>query len=178
MAQNGGGRHLYYLTPQQQMLVIKFNWIAQVFGIMAFAAVKISVSLLIMRIITLNNVWMRYVLWFVMGSMALFSVLDCIFNFVQCDPPRALWEPNIPHKCWDSRVQSGIAIFNACMSLSFTEKPPERFSSRLSTKTQVSGWNIAMDFLLASLPVTLVWNTTLSVKKRIATCALLGLGPL
>jgi hypothetical protein len=93
MAQNGGGRHLYYLTPQQQMLVIKLNWIAQVFGIMAFAAVKISVSLLIMRIITLNNVWMRNVLWFVMGSMALFSVLDCIFNFVQCDPPRALWEP-------------------------------------------------------------------------------------
>jgi hypothetical protein len=113
----GGCRHLYYLTTQQQLLAVKYNWIAQIWGIVGFATGKVSVALLIFRIVGPGWAWMRWTLHFIMVSLLLFSGIDCILTFVQCNPPRALWTPDIPHKCWDSKIQSDYAIFVACMDL-------------------------------------------------------------
>ncbi|GLA03608.1 hypothetical protein AnigIFM60653_003244 [Aspergillus niger] len=65
----GGARHLYYLSTEQQLQVVKFDWIAQTFGIAGFAAGKASVALQIQRILgpsrrQINRVrWTRWLLW-------------------------------------------------------------------------------------------------------------------
>ncbi|OJJ72616.1 hypothetical protein ASPBRDRAFT_42339 [Aspergillus brasiliensis CBS 101740] len=157
LAMIGGARHLYYLSTEQQLRVVKVDWIAQTFGIAGFAAGKASVALQIQRILgpsrrQNNRVrWTRWLLWFIIASTCLFCGLDCIFQFVQCSPPRALWEPWIPHTCWDTSVQTNFALF-------------------------LSAWNILIDLLLALIPIPIIWRTSLSLKKRIATCTLLGLG--
>ena len=52
-----------------------------------------------------------------MVSVLIFNSVDCILTFVQCNPPRALWMPQLiasgEAKCWDSRVQADFAIFLA-----------------------------------------------------------------
>ncbi|PWY85558.1 integral membrane protein [Aspergillus eucalypticola CBS 122712] len=152
LADKGGCRHLYYLTTDQQLLVVKFNWITQVWGIFGFATGKSSVALQIKRILGPNDNWMKWLLWFLMISTIIFCGLDCLFGFVQCDPPRALWEPWIPHTCWDTNVQANFAIF-------------------------ISAWNVLVDLVLAAIPIPIIWRTSLTLKQRIATCTLLGLGP-
>ena len=76
---------------------------------------KISVALLILRIIGPNTTWRKLLLWGLMVSVFLINAVDCILTFVQCDPPKALWDSQLVSmglaKCWDSKVQSDFAIF-------------------------------------------------------------------
>lgn len=41
-----------------------------------------------------------------------------------------------------------------------------------------TAWNVLVDLVLAALPIPIIWRTSLTLKQRIATCTLLGLGPL
>jgi hypothetical protein len=113
----GGLRHLYYLQPEQQALVIKYNWITQPWCIFGFATGKISVALLILRLIGPNTFWRKWILYASMVTVFIFNALACIFTFVQCNPPRALWTPQLvatgQAKCWDSTSQADFSIFSA-----------------------------------------------------------------
>ncbi|RAH67290.1 uncharacterized protein BO66DRAFT_422263 [Aspergillus aculeatinus CBS 121060] len=153
LASIGAARHMYYLTTAQQLHVVKYEWIAQTFGVLGFATSKTSVALQIRRILDPNNRQTRWLLWFIICLTCTVCGIDYIFGFVQCTPPRAMWEPWVPHKCWDTSVQTGFSLF-------------------------FSVWNIFIDLVLAAIPVPVIWHTSLSVKQRVAACALLGLGPL
>ena len=111
LASIGGCRHLFYLTPQQQLRAVKFNWISQVWGIFGFATGKISVALLILRIIGPSSTWRKWILYITMASVFIINALGCIITFVQCDPPRALWAADMSSHCWDPKIQSDYAIF-------------------------------------------------------------------
>lgn len=78
-------------------------------GIFSFGSGKISVSCLIMRLLPPGSLWYKRLLWFIMLSTALNTVLNIILAFVECNPPKALWEPNIPHTCWAPTVSLGIS---------------------------------------------------------------------
>ncbi|PYH77001.1 integral membrane protein [Aspergillus uvarum CBS 121591] len=149
----GAARHMYYLTTTQQLLVVKYEWIAQTFGVLGFATSKTSVALQIRRILGPNSRRTRWLLWLIISLTCTICGIDYIFGFVQCTPPRAMWEPWIPHKCWDPRVQTAFSLF-------------------------FSVWNIFIDLVLATIPMPIIWHAQLSVKQRVAACALLGLGPL
>jgi len=95
--------------------VVKYNWIAQPWGIFGFAVGKVSVALLMLRIIGPNTVWRKWILWGTMVSVIIINAVGCILTFVQCDPPRALWNPQLvasgQAKCWNPKVQSNYALF-------------------------------------------------------------------
>ncbi|KAI9655764.1 MAG: hypothetical protein M1821_005199 [Bathelium mastoideum] len=114
----GGCRHLFYLTPTQQLLAVKYNWITQPWGIFGFGTGKISVALLILRILGPNIFWRKWILYVTMAVVFTTTSLACILTFVQCDPPRALWTPQLvaEHKatCWNPKAQSDYAIFFSC----------------------------------------------------------------
>ena len=113
LASIGGCRHLYYLSPSQALEAVKYNWIAQVFGITVFATGKIAVALLILRIIGPKTFWRKWILWAVIVSAVVINLIGIILEFVQCDPPRALWTPGIPSHCWGPEVEQHYAIFNS-----------------------------------------------------------------
>lgn len=110
-----GCRHLVYLTPTQRELALKYNWITQPWGIFGFATGKVSVALLLLRIIGPSTIWRKWILYITMVSVTTINILGCIFTFAQCNPPRALWTPHLVDTgqaaCWDPRVQSNYAIF-------------------------------------------------------------------
>ncbi|KAJ5738781.1 hypothetical protein N7493_001936 [Penicillium malachiteum] len=151
MAKQGGFRHLADLSTHEKITAVKWNWITQEWGISGLVAGKVSVALQLLRIIGPNNKHTRWVLYALITSLIAFSLVDCIITFAQCDPPRALWDSVPNAKCWNSSVQADYALF-------------------------VGAWNVLADFTLALLPVGIVIKTSLSLKKRLATIALLGLG--
>ncbi|OJJ96431.1 hypothetical protein ASPACDRAFT_1890849 [Aspergillus aculeatus ATCC 16872] len=163
----GAAHHMYYLTTAQQLHVVKYEWIAQTFGVLGFATSKTSVALQIRRILGSNSRQTRWLLWFIICLTCTICGIDYIFGFVQCTPPRAMWEPWVPHKCWDTSVQTGFSLF-------FSVELKDRISLNFGSAV----WNIFIDLVLAAIPVPVIWHTSLSVKQRVAACALLGLGPL
>lgn len=117
-AKLGGLRHLYDLTPQQQSKAVEINWITQPWVIFGFATGKISVALLILRIIGPKAFWRSWTLYFCMVTVFIFNTVDCIITFTQCNPPKALWTPSLvtsgDAKCWNPHIQSDYAIFLSC----------------------------------------------------------------
>lgn len=122
LAVNGGTKHTADIPPDRLQFVLKLNWATQPFAILALATSKISVALLLLRILGPSAFWRR---WFLISSMVLvfiFNSLAAIFSFVQCSPPRALWEKVPDAKCWDPRSQSAFSVFSASHSPSNTNR--------------------------------------------------------
>ena len=113
LASIGGSRHLYYLTPDQAMQTVKWSWISQPWGIFLFATGKTSVAILVLRIMGRTNFSRSWILYAVIVSVFIVNSLGCIFTFVQCDPPRALWTPDLPAHCWNPNVQEHYNYFLA-----------------------------------------------------------------
>ena len=111
-ASRGGCRHVYYLSPKQQALLTKINWVSQPFCIMAIVSSKASVSHLLLRILGPTKKFKRLFLYWLIYSMLVLGCIDSILTFAQCSPPRALWTASIAPsaKCWPPEVQTNIAI--------------------------------------------------------------------
>lgn len=107
-----------------------------------------------------------------MGFTTIATALGAIFIFVQCMPPRALWEKVPGSKCWDPQIESDYQIFNASTNLS---------RAVASSRTNVSinlGWNCLMGLALALLPITIIYKLKMRMRNKISLCAILGLGVL
>ncbi|KAK2606307.1 hypothetical protein QQS21_003238 [Conoideocrella luteorostrata] len=151
----GGLRHLFYLTPQERVKAVKWTWICQPFVIMGFATGKLSVGILLYRVIGSTTFWRKWSLCFTVVSALVFSIVNVALTFAQCSPPSALWNPHLVEtgeaKCWPPSIQTNFAIF-------------------------VSVWNILTDLFLALLPATFLYNLDLTLTKKLGLCVLLGLG--
>lgn len=176
IAINGGARHLYYLSPSQVSTVVKFNWANQPFAIAVVALGKISAAFLVLRILHGTTVWRK---WFLYGSMSITviaAIVAILILFVQCSPPRALWDAVPGAKCWDASVSSDIQIMYASMY-------PEASRSKSIALGRANGfvsigWNAFFDLALALMPITIVWNLHMKLKKKVGLCVVLGLGVL
>lgn len=117
IAFNGGTRHVVYLgqNPADALYVVKLNWIAQPFGIAALGTGKISIALLIIRLLDRASKWRRWILY----GTSVWTLVNCalmiIFTFVQCRDPRALWTPELmaTTKCWHPSTQPNFAIYGS-----------------------------------------------------------------
>ena len=112
---SGGGRHVYYLSPEERVRLTRLNWVSQPPVIIALATGKISVAFLILRILGPGSTrWLRNVLYFIMWSSIGFSGLAVIIQFVQCSPVQKLWDTNLEGHCWNPLVQTHFTYFVGC----------------------------------------------------------------
>lgn len=139
---NGGTRHFQYIQPPSHAkYVLKLHQVTQPFGIIPSGTGKISVGFLIMRILAHTGKWHQRFLWALIGITFVNSVTTAIFNFTQCDPIAALWDPALrpTAKCWDPAVNINYGIFEAA-------------------------WGCAFDVILATLPISIIerdWASSL-----------------
>ncbi|KAI1472150.1 uncharacterized protein F4812DRAFT_801 [Daldinia caldariorum] len=149
----GLGRHIYYIPVDHQSEITRWNWIVQPFGILALPIGKISVVLLLERL--MGNTCVRW-RWFLWMNMALFTasmISSSIISYAQCNPPRALWSQVPGAVCLDPTVNANFALFG-CAYSSF------------------------LDFTLAIIPITFVWKLRMSTQKKVGLYFLLGMGVL
>lgn len=101
------------LGPDEVVNALKYNMIAQPFGVMAIALGKASVAFLVLRLIGPITVWRKRFLY---GNAMLFmlvSISSCVVMFVGCTPPRALWEPVPGARCWNTRIDVSYGVFQS-----------------------------------------------------------------
>lgn len=156
LALGGGMRHLPYLAaenPAHLTYLVKINWVAQPFGIFCLGFGKVAIALLIVRLLDRASVWRK---WFLHGLNVwtiINTIIMIVLTFAQCDNVEALWDMEVKarSKCWDPMVQSNFSIYGSS-AFAF------------------------VDFVLAFLPVTLIWKLQLDVKKKVGLAILLGCG--
>ena len=107
---HGGARHLYYLEPQDVVLVLKYNFMSQPFGALAAVVGKSSVALLMLRIIGPKTDWRKRFLYLQLVIYMAITVVNIVLLFAQCSPSRALWEKVQGSKCWAPNIVVDITI--------------------------------------------------------------------
>lgn len=110
----GTGRHVYYLNAHQRVMAVKLNWVTQAFHIMSTCFGKISIVILMLRIIG-NSKRQAWFLYSIISALFAISVICVAFIFAQCTPASALWDPAVVGKCWSPVVQQNYGYFTACM---------------------------------------------------------------
>lgn len=110
---SGGCRHTIYLVLDKGIggieTVIKLWYVIQPFAIMAIAVGRMSVAVLILRIMGPSK-WRKMFLYFSIISTFVISTVASIIIFAACDPPQALWKPFLKAKCWNENVGNYVAI--------------------------------------------------------------------
>ena len=107
-AAKGGARHVVYLSPAQLEETTKLNWVSQSFCIMAIATGKISVAILMGRLMAPSR-WRRWILYFLSIPTFIAACVVIVFLFAQCSPPKARWIPSAG-KCWIPERTNGLDV--------------------------------------------------------------------
>ncbi|KAM0706165.1 hypothetical protein Q7P35_006714 [Cladosporium inversicolor] len=146
--QHGNGRHREFLSVEDYQYVNFLTWLTQLFLFPILCLLKISVCLLVLRIKSTKR--LRYALWSLIVLLVLTTLLPDIVLLAECDPVSAYWTSQ-HDKCWTPNVRI--------------------YSIYLQTSVSVFA-----DVVCTLLPIAVVWNLTLSLKNKIAVCALMSLG--
>lgn len=108
----GIGRHVYYLDHPSAVYATKLDWLCQAFVISALTIGKVSVAFFILRLS--NTRWHFYFLHTVNITLLLINVPLIIWTYAQCKPTALLWDPKLPGRCQDPKMQGNFAIFQGC----------------------------------------------------------------
>jgi len=148
--------------------VTKLNWTSQAVSVQAIAIGKVSVAILIGRIMGPSR-WRKYFLYFLSVTSLILACLCTILIFVQCSPSNALWEGHFSD-CWDLRASDNffIAVSSRQNSLDLIH----------TVLMSIAGYYIAVNLSLALLPTTFIWRLNMARKKKAAISILLGFGVL
>ncbi|CAG8898115.1 unnamed protein product [Penicillium egyptiacum] len=149
----GYGKHATYLTMDNLEMAILLNTVSFLFGILSFTLPKIAVTSMLTRILNPKPMH-KTILWVMVGTAAVVSIICIIILFTMCDPAEALWKPKLVAagaKCKSTTMLIDYAIFTGTISA-------------------------VVDLSLAIYPTTILLKLQMSLRKRIALCAALGLG--
>ncbi|KUL82025.1 hypothetical protein ZTR_11392 [Talaromyces verruculosus] len=154
----GGFRHLYYLTTTgaDTQRITFINYIIQFIITFSYAPAKLSVGLLVLRVIGSISIIPKYAWykWLIVVTLTLVwctTIVNCVMTYAQCDPPSALWNPDIQHRCWDPEIEPHFAYFSSSL-------------------------NIFTDTILAIIPASTVYTLHMDSRKRTSLVIILSLG--
>ena len=105
----GYGRHPYYIGPMHTSEAIHWSSIAFVPGVLAFAVPKLSVTILLTRLLRPRKIQI-YIMYFLSFAVIIGGIIAVVILWQQCDPPEGLWNPSIGAHCWSPSVVIDCAI--------------------------------------------------------------------
>ncbi|KAJ5774225.1 hypothetical protein N7457_009121 [Penicillium paradoxum] len=148
----GFGKHAMYLASDDLELAILLNLVSFVFGIVSFTLPKLAVTAMLNRILN-PSALKKAILWAMTGTAAVVSIICILILFTMCDPPAALWKASLvaTATCKDTEILIDYAIFTGAVSA-------------------------VIDLALAFYPISTLLKLQMSLRKRLALCAALGLG--
>ncbi|PYI23476.1 hypothetical protein BO99DRAFT_419097 [Aspergillus violaceofuscus CBS 115571] len=150
----GFGKHAWLLSAATVEHATFLNCLSFLFGIVSFTVPKLAVTAMLNRILNASHI-QRVCLWTLSTLAAIVSGVCIIILFTMCDPPRALWQTSLVAEgkatCKNVWMLIDYAIFTGALS----------------------GF---VDLALAIYPSTVLMKLHMSLRKRLALCAALGLG--
>lgn len=172
----GYGQHKINLESRSAELALMWNMISFIFGIISFAIPKLAVAALLHRILN-PNLTQRLIVWGLVSLVAVIALVNILIYVTMCDPPQALWKTSMvlsgEAKCRDIWILINYATFNG----------GERCSMGLVNLVIVTDYRHAwtafsafVDLSLAIYPGVVLFKLQMSLRKKIALTAALGLG--
>ncbi|KAL3471342.1 hypothetical protein BJX99DRAFT_250517 [Aspergillus californicus] len=154
----GYGRHAEVLLEEIGMdsltEIMLLDIIASLLGIIAFTLPKLAIAILLQRILNPGRL-QRLCLWTLISLLLLTCCVVVIMLFTACDPVEAQWTPDLvptdATHCLPQIVSVSISTFYGALA-AFT------------------------DLYLAIYPVVVLATLKITLKKKLALCAVLGLG--
>ena len=131
-----------------------YRWLASLTYILVSLLTKWIVGLFLLRICPQKR-WRQIVIWTILGSVTVFSILYFFFDIWSCQPIQYEWTRYNPQPPTDG----------ACNATTFA-----------TVTTYIAAvLNIIADWVLPALPATLVWQANIERRVKISVIALLCL---
>ncbi|KAJ5287535.1 hypothetical protein N7478_003221 [Penicillium angulare] len=151
----GFGKHMVEVEEHGNLVMaMLLNNVSFLLGILSFTIPKIAVTSMLTRIMNPGLI-QKIILWTLVSTAAAVSCICIVILFTMCDPPRALWTPALQESgeatCKSTWMLINYAIFTGAISAS-------------------------VDLYLAIYPMTVLMKLQMSLRKRVALSAALGLG--
>ncbi|KAL9120685.1 MAG: hypothetical protein Q9187_002753 [Circinaria calcarea] len=151
MFQAGVGRHIFCVTPENISETLKWSTWAQIVEVIALALVKISVCLLILRLIDQTSKGIARFLKLLMIAVVICHIVPLLLYVLQCRPLHAVWNPQVQGECYSSRLTYTAAYI-------------------------AIGLDAFTDLACAVIPVATIYKLQMKTSTKVAICILMGLG--
>lgn len=86
---HGKGRHVWYLSDEQQATISMLSWANQIVLFCAICMIKTSICLLILRI--KKTTWLCWTVYTTIALLVITAVLPIIALCVECKPVSGFW---------------------------------------------------------------------------------------
>ncbi|KAK0717511.1 hypothetical protein B0T26DRAFT_710099 [Lasiosphaeria miniovina] len=144
----GLGKHVYAVPFENfAFLGITGNFTGT-FSILAAMWSKTSFAVTLLRLVQGRT---KAFVWFIIATVNILMGLNAIFLWVRCSPVQKTWNPYVPGTCWDPQVYPIFGMFAA-------------------------GYSAAMDFVLALLPWTVIWNLQMKRREKVGVALAMSMG--
>ncbi|KAI8931653.1 hypothetical protein NX059_011302 [Plenodomus lindquistii] len=146
---HGNGRHRWYISQEDYQYVNFLTWLTQIFLFTNIALLKCSICMLILRI--KNEKVLRRFLYGMMVGLVLTNLWPIIILLAECNPVKKYWRPQIPGKCWPTKVR----IYSIYLQVAYS---------------------VITDLICALLPIAVLWKVKISKPTKLGVCCLMSLG--
>lgn len=154
MVHHGVGRHAVYLEEDERVNAVYMIWLSVPFSPGSAAIGKVSIALLLMRLINRNR-GQKAFLWVLIVLLLAINLVLIIITFAQCTPVTLLWERvrmNPPRgTCWAPTIQQSYGYLVGAFS----------------------AWS---DLVLALFPMLIIRNLQVPLKTKFGIWVLMSLG--
>lgn len=159
------GKHIADISPEQIVQAVRFNYIGNPFGIMAYSFPNISVALLINKLLAPNRT-RAYALYALSISQCCIAGVSCILLFAQATPTEYLWNPTIGGKLnYSSSALTSYSYFVGCKLHGLSIR---------DTSETMPAYTAMTDIILAIVPIAAFWKLTLKTKTKVGLSFLMA----
>lgn len=167
----GNGRHRWYISEEDYMNNNRLGWYCLVLLFVTMCLLKISICLLLLRIKDERN--LKMFVYAIMAGLVITNFGCVIILLAQCRPISVYWT-GAGGVCWDTRVRI-YAIYGTIGELLPRLNPAEIVAVAACLPFAIA-YSIVTDIICSLLPLVVVWNVHLPLKKKAMVCSLMGLG--
>jgi hypothetical protein len=95
---------MQYLTFEQRVSAMRYEFLSQAFGVAGAAFARISFAVLVLKFCVASRAW-NWTVWSIVWVQAVGNSATVFIIFLQCQPIQTLWNPDVVGKCWTPQVQ-------------------------------------------------------------------------
>ncbi|KAF5007139.1 hypothetical protein FDECE_6525 [Fusarium decemcellulare] len=134
-------------VPDDLVNAILFEAIGQTFAVVGMAVAKWSLGLFLLRLV--KQQWHQIAIWVSMACLMGASISTCFVFWLQCTPPKYLWDRRITGRCHIDSTPVSMLLCILC---------------------------VIVDFFYAIFPWLFIWSLQMNTREKIVILASLSLG--
>ncbi|KAL8404697.1 hypothetical protein RB594_009528 [Gaeumannomyces avenae] len=148
-AEKGAGRHIEYIGKADFVAAQHANFATQPICLVSIGLARLSVACFLLRFA--SSRMFKWIIWAIMGLSVVLTLQGVLQTMLQCKPMEFVWNKSIPGQCMETSFLLASSLSYAALS-------------------------IVADFILAVVPIPMLWNVQMNWRVKSAVMGILSLG--